>query len=134
MDFGAFSGAILVAAFIYWGWDSAQQRRAAGAVLSTVILLATYAVVAVAVMSFAGPQELRGVGLMFMTQLRSTAFFTGRVLNRDTRCASSRPNSVQVLAQTLPGAPSIEQTVTPPMSIEALRETAAEGREQRDAP
>jgi amino acid transporter len=65
---GALSAGVLLALFIYWGWDtavsvneeSADSRRAPGvaAVLSTVILVAIYLVVAIAAQAFAGPQAL----------------------------------------------------------------------------
>ena len=65
---GAFSGAILLAVFIYWGWDSAVSVNeetkdpattpGRAAVISTLVLLLTYAVVSIATMAFAGPQLL----------------------------------------------------------------------------
>ena len=67
-DFSAFSAAILLAVFIYWGWDSAvsvneetkdpEKTPGRAAVMSTVILLFTYAIVATATMAFAGPDSL----------------------------------------------------------------------------
>jgi amino acid transporter len=69
---GAMVPAFLLAVFIYWGWDSAvatneetaDPTRTPGraAVLSTVLLLAIYAVVSVATVAFAGVGTT-GIGL-----------------------------------------------------------------------
>ncbi|MDQ6772009.1 MAG: APC family permease [Candidatus Dormibacteraeota bacterium] len=63
-DFGALIAGLLVATFIYWGWDSAMSvneetedaTRTPGlaVVIATLILLLTFAVVAVAAQAFAG--------------------------------------------------------------------------------
>lgn len=63
-DSGALIGGLLIGVFIYWGWESAvnlteeteNSASAPGlaALFSTVILLATYISVAVAVVAFAG--------------------------------------------------------------------------------
>jgi amino acid transporter len=68
----AFTGGLLLMLFIYWGWDSAvsvneetaDRDRTPGlaAVLSTVLLLVTYAVVTVAAQAFAGVGDT-GIGL-----------------------------------------------------------------------
>lgn len=67
-----FSAAILLAVFIYWGWDTCvavneetrDKERTPGraAILSTVILLAIYAVVSVACIAFVGPKALTADG------------------------------------------------------------------------
>ncbi len=72
MSMSALSGGFLVAVFIYWGWDSAvaanEETRdkhitpGRAAVLSTVILVATYLVVTVAAQSYAGVGS-DGIGL-----------------------------------------------------------------------
>ena len=64
----AFSASVLLAVFIYWGWDSAvsvneetrdpETTPGRAAVLSTVILLITYAIVGVATLAFAGPDAI----------------------------------------------------------------------------
>jgi len=64
----ALADGILVAVFIYWGWDTAvsvneetsDSRRTPGvaAVLSTVILVGTYVIVAIAAQSVRGPKYL----------------------------------------------------------------------------
>ncbi len=64
--------AMLVAIFIYWGWDTAvsvneetadpAKTPGRAAIISTLLLLATYALVAVAVVAFAGVGT-KGVGL-----------------------------------------------------------------------
>lgn len=73
LDFGTIiAPALLTAIFIYWGWDTAVsvneesddpgKTPGRAAVISTVLLLATYALVAVAVIAFAGVGT-NGVGL-----------------------------------------------------------------------
>ncbi|GAB7071772.1 APC family permease [Mycobacterium hodleri] len=68
LDFGTvIAPAILIAIFIYWGWDTAvacnEESDDPGttpgkaAVLSTFLLLATYAIVTVATVAFAGVGE-----------------------------------------------------------------------------
>jgi amino acid transporter len=64
----AFTQALLVAVFIYWGWDSAvaineeteNPAMAPGraAIVSTVLLVGIYVLVAVAAIAFAGPDLL----------------------------------------------------------------------------
>ena len=65
---GAFAAGVLIALFIYWGWDTAttvneeseNSRHGPGvaAVVSTLILLGIYVVTAIAAQAFAGPQTL----------------------------------------------------------------------------
>jgi amino acid transporter len=73
LDFGAaIAPALLTALFLYWGWDSAvsineetsNPRKTPGraAILSTVLLLATYLLITIATVSFAGVGE-KGIGL-----------------------------------------------------------------------
>jgi len=72
MSVSHFVQAILLMLFIYWGWDSAvsvneetaDKERTPGraAVMSTVLLVAIYTVVAIAVVGFAGVGET-GTGL-----------------------------------------------------------------------
>jgi amino acid transporter len=68
----ALSDGLLLAVFIYWGWDSAvavneeaddpAKTPGRAAVLSTVLLLATYAVVTIAAQAYAGVGDT-GLGL-----------------------------------------------------------------------
>src|SRR6516225_6031442 len=68
----AFVSGIILMLFIYWGWDTAlsvneetaDKSRTPGraGIISTVLLLFTYAIVIVSVMSFAGVGD-KGVGL-----------------------------------------------------------------------
>lgn len=68
----AFTEAVLLALFIYWGWDTClalneetkdpQRTPGRAAILSTVILLITYVGVTLAAMSYAGLGEA-GIGL-----------------------------------------------------------------------
>jgi amino acid transporter len=73
LDFGkAIAPALLTGIFLYWGWDSAvsvnEETKDPGktpgraAVISTFLLLGTYAVVTVAAVSFAGIGS-KGIGL-----------------------------------------------------------------------
>ncbi len=73
LDFGkVLAPALLTAIFIYWGWDSAvsvneetsnpEKTPGRAAVISTLLLLATYAVVSTATVAFAGVGK-DGVGL-----------------------------------------------------------------------
>src|SRR3954451_13057725 len=72
LSWSALTEAVLLAVFIYWGWDSAvavneetaDPTRSPGraAVLSTVLLVAVYTVVSVATVAFAGVGT-DGVGL-----------------------------------------------------------------------
>lgn len=71
-DWSAFIEAVLLALFIYWGWDTClalneetkDPKRIPGraALLTTVILLVTYVIVTIAAMMYAGLGE-DGVGL-----------------------------------------------------------------------
>jgi hypothetical protein len=64
----AFFSGVLLSVFIYWGWDStvtvneesenSSETPGKAAVVSTVILLATYVIVAIAAQAFNGPKEL----------------------------------------------------------------------------
>jgi amino acid transporter len=59
---------VLIAVFIYWGWDStvtvneesrdSNEGPGKAALLATVILLAIYVIVAIAAQSYGGPQQL----------------------------------------------------------------------------
>mgnify|MGYP000938769793 FL=1 len=76
---------------------------------------------------------LLGVVLMIISRLRSPAFFSGEVLNRDTviQVYEKEPiTEVEAIVPGLPDAPSQEQTVVPPLSVEELREAQAEAREE----
>ena len=63
-NFGAFASGLILMVFIYWGWDTAlsinEETKDPGktpgraAILSTLILLATYTLVVVSMESFAG--------------------------------------------------------------------------------
>jgi amino acid transporter len=71
-DFSAFTHAILLALFVYWGWDTClalnEETREPGsipgraAIVSSVVLLGTYVAVTVVAMMFAGVGS-DGVGL-----------------------------------------------------------------------
>jgi amino acid transporter len=71
-SFSVFVAALILMIFIYWGWDTtvacneetADRHRTPGraAVIATVVLLATYVLVAMAAQSFAGVGD-KGIGL-----------------------------------------------------------------------
>ncbi len=71
-SFNLFSQGILLMLFIYWGWDSAvsvneetkdrEKTPGRAAIISTILLLAIYAVVSVAAQAFAGVGT-SGIGL-----------------------------------------------------------------------
>jgi amino acid transporter len=72
LDWSSLTEALLLAIFIYWGWDTAvaineesdDPARTPGraAILSTLLLLATYAIVSIATVAFAGVGT-SGIGL-----------------------------------------------------------------------
>jgi amino acid transporter len=72
ISFSAFIGGIILMLFIYWGWDTAvsvneetkDKNKTPGqaAIISTLLLLATYALVIFAVVAFAGTSS-KGIGL-----------------------------------------------------------------------
>jgi amino acid transporter len=72
VPFSAFAAGLILMVFIYWGWDTAlsvneetkdaSKTPGRAAILSTVILLVTYAVVIFAAQSFAGIGT-KGIGL-----------------------------------------------------------------------
>jgi amino acid transporter len=73
LDFGeTIAPAMLTAIFIYWGWDTAvsvneetknpDKTPGRAAIISTILLLATYAIVTVAAVAFAGVGD-SGIGL-----------------------------------------------------------------------
>ncbi len=74
---------------------------------------------------------LLGVILMYLTKWRSPAFFRGETLNRATQVRVLEGASIEILVPTLPDAPSTEQTVIPPMSVDELREAAERARDER---
>ncbi len=67
-SYGALVSGLLLGVFIYWGWESAvnlneestdsAETPGRAAIASTLILLGTYVGVGVAVLSFAGPNEV----------------------------------------------------------------------------
>src|SRR5579875_2873285 len=71
-DFSSFVRGLILMLFIYWGWDSAvacneetadpAKTPGRAAVISTVLLLATYALVTISAQSFAGVGD-KGIGL-----------------------------------------------------------------------
>lgn len=74
-SFDSFTAAILLALFIYWGWDTClalneetkDPKRIPGraALLSTVVLVVTYVAVTVAALAYAGTEQLNEVDDVF---------------------------------------------------------------------
>ena len=72
LAFSAFAGGVILMVFIYWGWDTAlsineetkdpAKTPGRAAILSTLILLVTYALVIFAAQSFSGIGT-KGIGL-----------------------------------------------------------------------
>ena len=72
LDMSSIAQAVILCVFIYWGWDSClavgeetkdpEKTPGRAAVITTLILVATYVLVAYAVQSFAGFGE-EGIGL-----------------------------------------------------------------------
>ena len=52
------------------------------------------------------------------------------ILDRDTPIHVVEGDTLEILVPTLPDAPSTEQTVIPPMSVDELRAAAERAREQ----
>ena len=94
MSFSHFVQAILLMLFIYWGWDSAvsvneetaDKERTPGraAVISTVLLVAIYTLVAIAVVAFAGVGT-KGIGLDEPGQLKRRHQHSGQRCVRRAR-------------------------------------------------
>jgi amino acid transporter len=119
-------GLILLGAFIVTLHDNADPANSATQI--SVLGWDTGGVFVISVGAL-----LLGVVLMVVTRLRSPAFFSGSVLNRDTKISvyeSAPITEVEALVPGLPDAPSQEQTVVPPLSVEELRDAAAEARQE----
>ncbi len=68
LDFSAISGGLLLAVFLFWGWDSAvslneetdapDKNPGRAAVISTILLLAVYALTATACLAYSGSDPL----------------------------------------------------------------------------
>jgi amino acid transporter len=119
-------GLILLGAFIETLKDNADPANSATQI--TIFGWQTGGVFLVSVGAL-----VLGLVLMIITRLRSPAFFSGQVLNRDTEIKVYEAGAsveVEQLVPGLPDAPSQELTVMPPMSVEELREAAAEAREE----
>ncbi len=81
-DSGAFAQAMLIAVFIYWGWDcgasvneetkNPRTAPARAALVSTLLLLGLYVLVAVAAIAFAEPGLEKYTGDDFLAPLATT--------------------------------------------------------------
>ena len=117
-------GLILLGAFIYTVHTSANADHS-----YTQITLLGWHTGGIFVLSVGS--LVLGVILMFVSKWRSPAFFSGSVLNRDTEIRVVEGDTLKILAPTLPDAPSTEQTVIPPLSVEELRAAEEQAREER---
>ena len=95
LPFGAFASGLILMVFIYWGWDTAlsvneetkdpAKTPGRAAILSTLILVVTYAIVIFAAQSFSGIGS-KGIGLSnpnnasdVLSVLGTSVFGTGAV-------------------------------------------------------
>jgi amino acid transporter len=95
LPFGAFASGLILMVFIYWGWDTAlsvneetkdpAKTPGRAAILSTLILVVTYAIVIFAAQSFSGIGS-KGIGLSnpnnasdVLSVLGTSGFGTGTV-------------------------------------------------------
>jgi amino acid transporter len=95
LPFGAFASGLILMVFIYWGWDTAlsvneetkdpAKTPGRAAILSTLILVVTYAIVIFAAQSFSGIGS-KGIGLSnpnnasdVLSVLGTSVFGTGTV-------------------------------------------------------
>lgn len=116
-------GLILLAAFVKTVLDDANPDNS-----YTVITLFGWDTGGIFILAIGS--LLLGVVLMFISQWRSPAFFRGETLDRDTPIHVVEGDTLEILVPTLPDAPSTEQTVIPPMSVDELRAAAERAREQ----
>ena len=117
-------GLILLAAFVKTIKDNADAENSDTQI--TILGWHTGGIFVISVGSL-----LLGVILMLYMWWRSPAFFSGRVLNRDTPIRVLEGEALEITVPTLPDAPSLEHTVIPPLSVEELREAEARAREER---
>ena len=116
-------GLILLAAFVKTVLDDANPDNS-----YTVITLFGWDTGGIFILAIGS--LLLGVVLMFISQWRSPAFFRGETLDRDTPIHVVEGDTLEILVPTPPDAPSTEQTVIPPMSVDELRAAAERAREQ----
>lgn len=109
---GALTSGLLVAIFIYWGWDSlvtvneetedAETTPGRAAVLSTLILLGIYVVVSVAAIAFGGVDRLAGDSSGDVLGVLANSVFGSHVLGK-----------VVIIAVLTSAAASTQTTILP---------------------
>lgn len=115
-SFSALSAGVLLAVFIYWGWDTAvacnEETRDAtrtpgrAAVVSTVVLLAIYALVAVACQAYAGvgvlsdPKNQGDVLAVLGDQVLGSTFGRVLIIAVLTSAAASTQTTILPTART----------------------------------
>ena len=118
---------MLTAIFIYWGWDTAvsvneetddpEKTPGRAAIISTVLLLVTYALVAVATIAFAGVGD-KGIGLGNADNAPTSSRRSGRPCSATARRA---PSSLALLGiSILTSASASTQTTILPTARTSL--------------
>jgi amino acid transporter len=112
MSLGALAGGILLALFIYWGWDTAvsvneeTERKAVvpgiGAVVSTIALVAIYVLTTTAAQAFRGPDFLAKNASDVLSPL-GTAVFGSSTLDKLLILAVLSSAVASTLTTILPG-------------------------------
>ncbi len=113
MSLGALAGGILLALFIYWGWDTAVSRSTRrpsarnrapgiGAVVSTIALVAIYVLTTTAAQAFRGPDFLANNANDVLSPL-GTAVFGSSALDKLLILAVLSSAVASTLTTILPG-------------------------------
>jgi amino acid transporter len=112
MSLGALAGGILLALFIYWGWDTAvsvneeTERKSVvpgiGAVVSTIALVAIYVLTTTAAQAFRGPDFLANNANDVLSPL-GTAVFGSSALDKLLILAVLSSAVASTLTTILPG-------------------------------
>jgi amino acid transporter len=112
MSLGALAGGVLLALFIYWGWDTAvsvneeTERKSVvpgiGAVVSTVALVAIYVLTTTAAQAFRGPDFLAKNANDVLSPL-GTAVFGSSTLDKLLILAVLSSSVASTLTTILPG-------------------------------
>lgn len=112
MGLGALAGGVLLALFIYWGWDTAvsvneetqhkERTPGIGAVVSTVALVAIYVLTTTAAQAFRGPDFLARNANDVLSPL-GTAVFGSSALDKLLILAVLSSSVASTLTTILPG-------------------------------
>ena len=112
MSLGALAGGVLLALFIYWGWDTAvsvneetadkNRTPGVGAVVSTIALVAIYVLTTTAAQAFRGPDFLAQNANDVLSPL-GTAVFGSSTLDKLLILAVLSSSVASTLTTILPG-------------------------------